>query len=49
MFYVFCLHVCMHIPSRPGAQGDQKKSSDPLKPELRVVVNRHVDAGNKCS
>lgn len=45
----FAYMYVLDTASRPGAQGDQKKSSDPLKPELRMVVNHHVDAGNKQS
>lgn len=30
----------------PGARGGKKRKSDPLELEFRIVVNRHVGAGN---
>ena len=34
-------HVCS------GAYGDQRRASDPLELELKVVVSCHVGAGNQ--
>lgn len=47
LFYV-CLHVCICVCAMctPGAQGGQKRVSDPQELERQAVVSRHVDAGN---
>jgi hypothetical protein len=39
------LHICMCITCMPGFHGDQKRASDPLEPELQMVVSHHVGAG----
>lgn len=43
---VLCLHVCICMMHMPGDFMGQKRLSNCLELELRVVVNQHVDAGN---
>ena len=49
LFYVYecsaCMYVCMYA-CVPRAHGCQKKMLAPLEPELQVVVNCLVGAGN---
>lgn len=44
--WVSCLHICLHIPCAPGAQGGQKAALDLLDLELQKVVSCHVGAEN---
>lgn len=38
------MNVC--VPQAHLGLGDQKRESDPLEPELQVVVRNHVGAGD---
>lgn len=40
-----CLHACLHV-CVSDAHGCQKRGSDPLGLELKMVVSCHVDVGN---
>lgn len=46
-FYMYnvYLHICICITCVPAAQGGQRKSSDPLEPELWVVMSCHMVLG----
>jgi hypothetical protein len=46
---VFCLRVCPCTTGMLGAGGCQKRTSDPLEPELQIlaVVSLPVGAGNQ--
>lgn len=46
MFACISVYVCVCTMCTPGAQGGQKRVSDPQELELQAVVSRHVDAGN---
>ena len=41
-----CVYVCVPYACMPGACGGQKRASDPLRLEGRMVVRPHVGAGN---
>ena len=41
-----CLFVDLCITCKPGTCGGQKRASDALELELRIVVKYHVGAGN---
>ena len=43
---MFCLYACAPHASLV-AQGDQKRWSHPLEPELQMLVRHHVTAGNR--
>jgi len=43
---MFCLHIYLYTKYVAGAHGGQKRTSDPSKLELQVVVSHHVVAGN---
>lgn len=46
--YIYvCLHACMHIMCLLSACKDQKKESDSLELDLRVVANHYVGGGNQ--
>ena len=42
---VLCLHKCLCTICASGASRGQKKVSDPLDPELLMVVSHHVGLG----
>lgn len=43
---VYFLYVSVFPACVPGAQGGQKRSSDPLKLELQMIVSHHLGARN---
>lgn len=43
---VLCRHECLCTTGTPRVLGDQKRESDPLEPELQVVVRNHMGAGD---
>lgn len=45
--WVICLYVCLYTVCMLSACGGQKRTSDPLEPELQMVVTHHVGAGNQ--
>ena len=46
LFICVCVCVCECMPHICGVWGGQKRVSDPLELELKVVVRSHVDAEN---